>query len=201
MKKTVLFALSLSVVLPLSACVQDESGIASLVAACTPATATGPDIRADMTAAGWVPQAPSDAPQQLRDLIGAHMHGLRPGNSVAQQTAAIDELAPAFRASLSDPDRGQMYTRDDSVAVVFSQGEDLSCFWTGPDDAEFSEQTAELGPFPPLDDVFTTSTVTFKDEFSEDGRDWVRNTSYSRVTPETQIGPYAVSARLDRSPQ
>ncbi|MDA9208232.1 hypothetical protein N9O61_05025 [Octadecabacter sp.] len=201
MKHTVLIPLGLSALLLTSACAQKVSGLAAFIDACTPATATGPEIRADMTAAGWNPQAPSDAPQELRDLIGAHMHALRPGNSVAQQTEAINEFVPAFRASLNDPDRGQMYTRDGAVAVVFSQGEDLSCLWAGLDDADFAAQTADLGPFPPLDDVFTTSSVTFKDELSENGRDWVRNTKYSRVTPETQIGPFAVSARLDRSPQ
>lgn len=192
-------ALALTNAAPSSA--QDGSGLGAFIAACTPVTANGTDIRADMTAAGWRATAPSDAEQSLRDLIGAHMHALRPGNSVTEQTAAIAEYVPAFRASLNNPDAGQIYLRGDAVVVVFSQGVDLSCLWGGPDDHEYAEQAAKLGEFSELDAVFTTSSVTFKDTLVEDGRGWIRHTKFTRVTPETQIGPYAVSARIDRSPQ
>jgi hypothetical protein len=191
--------LALSIVAAQSAAAQDALGVGDVMAACTPTGASGPSIRAELTAAGWTAQTPQNGRQDLRDLLGSHVWGIASDTPLEDQPALIDLYVPAFVASLNDPEFGQIYTRQGAVAVILSQGVNLSCFWAGPESATFAAQVESIGGFPQAQDSSVTS-ATRTQTVEAGGQDWTRIESYATLTQDGRIGPDPAAARLDRSP-
>lgn len=193
-------ALALTCALALAACDTDTgAGLDSMIDACTPVTADGPSIREVMVADDWSPQSPSANPAALRDLISSQMWTLMPDATPSAQNDAIDEMALAFQASLNDPDFGQMYVREGAVAVILSQGDNLSCLWAGPEAADFVARAEAAGGFPDVADMSFLSVGT-NDIVTENDRSWRRNTDFAKLGDNGAFGTYPAAARLDRSP-
>ena len=106
------FPLRLSFVLPLLAilpgCGTEQSGLTSLMEACHPINATGQSIRTILTDAGWEPLAVRNSGSALGDLVGAQMWSFAAEQPVEAQLTQVDDIVFALKASLNDPQFGQL---------------------------------------------------------------------------------------------
>ena len=179
---------------------QDASGATTVMNACRPIAATGATIRADLTGAGWMAVTPGNGAGDLRDLVGSHMWSFTDSAPAADQFGLVNDYVVALTASLNNPEFGQIYTRDGQVSVVLNQGENISCFWPGSDDAAFLAQVGTIGGFPGPADAAPPVTARIDQTVEAGGRDWRRVESYARLSEDTRAGPYPAAATLGRSP-
>ena len=193
-------ALVLTSGLGLSAHAQDASGVGTVMAACQPIMADGATIRTDLSSAGWVTQDTQSGAGDLRDLVGSQMWAFMNTAPSSDHLSEVDAFVSALTASLNDLEFGQIYTHDGQVAVVLSQGENISCFWIGPDDDIFRNQVETIGGFPGPADGPSPVTARKDQTVEFAGRDWRRVESYASLSEETRAGPYPAAALLGRSP-
>lgn len=192
-------ASALALMLGLVACSEQETGPAGLMEACAPIDATGESIGAALKDTGWEMETPSRG-SALRDLVGSQMWSFAEGEPVEAQISGVDDLVFALKASLRDPVFGTLYARPDEVAVVLSQGENLTCLWVGGDSKTFHTRVKEVGGFPTIDTGSAVTTASRTQMVEANGRNWTRIERYAQLTEKGREGPYPMAARLDRSP-
>lgn len=198
--RTTALAVALTVATPVLALAQDDAGLSSLMAACSPIAATGESIRADLSDAGWSAETVQSGIADMLDLIGSHMWSFMADAPVDAQLGAVNDVAVALRASLADPVFGEIYTRPGEVVVLLTQGVNISCFWAGGEGDIFAARVADVGGFPTPDAPSAVTTASRIQTVEAGGQDWTRIESYAVLTEDGRAGPYPAAARLDRSP-
>lgn len=176
--------------------------VAALMAACTPVTAAGPEIRDTLIERGWAPFADEDNLAAVQELSAAFLWSYYPYLLDEERVENFDVVVEGVGAA-AQGETAALLGLGDQVALILWNGENLSCMWAGPQSEDVDTLAAQLGGFIESDGV---TTRAIDQTVEAGGREWARRMAVARTPvadlPE-EVADRAVTdaARLDRAPR
>lgn len=176
--------------------------VSAFMAACTPVTAAGPDIRDMMTERGWSAFEDEDRLAAVQGLSAAFLWSYYPYLLDSERVENFDVVVDGVGGAAAG-ETAALLGLGDQIALILWNGENLSCMWAGPQSEAVDTLATQLGGFIESDGV---TTRAIDQTVEAGGREWARRMAVARTPvadlPE-EVADRAVTdaARLDRAPR